>query len=144
MAFSRFRTGRMTGGRDGSQIRAAGELQSRQISPEASVVMQRLPYSTETILSNKINRNRIVLSFEDNPRKPLRRRPPDIIACMIAACIRLSLVTHSLASHPAQNIRDWHARNEARFEEPKKRDSGFDKRTTNRRGASEYDVHDST
>ena len=43
---------------------------------EASVLMQRLFYSTETVLSNEINRNRIiVLSFKDSPRKPLRRRP---------------------------------------------------------------------
>ena len=37
--------------------------------------MQRLSYPTETVLSNKITRNRIVLSFRDSPRKPLRRRP---------------------------------------------------------------------
>ena len=42
---------------------------------EASVVMQRLSYPTETVLSNKIDRNRIVLSFKDSPRKPLGRRP---------------------------------------------------------------------
>ena len=42
---------------------------------KASVVMQRLPYPTETVLSNKITRNRIFLSFKDSPRKPLRRRP---------------------------------------------------------------------
>ena len=32
-------------------------------------------YLTETVLSNKITRNRIVLSFKDSPRKPLGRRP---------------------------------------------------------------------
>ena len=37
--------------------------------------MQRLSFLTETVLSNKINRNRIVLSFKDSPRKPLGRRP---------------------------------------------------------------------
>ena len=38
--------------------------------------MQRLSYPTETtVLSNKITRNRIVLSFKDSPRKPLGRRP---------------------------------------------------------------------
>ena len=36
--------------------------------------MQRLSYRTETVLSNKIVRHRIVLSFKDSPRKPLRRR----------------------------------------------------------------------
>ena len=37
--------------------------------------MQRLSYPTETVLSNKITRNRTVLSFKDSPRKPLGRRP---------------------------------------------------------------------
>ena len=37
--------------------------------------MQRLSYLTETVLSNKISSNRLVLSFKDSPRKPLRRRP---------------------------------------------------------------------
>ena len=37
--------------------------------------MQRLSYPTETVLSDKITRNRIVPSFKDSPRKPLRRRP---------------------------------------------------------------------
>ena len=40
-----------------------------------AVVMQRQSYRTETVLSNKITRKTIVLSFEDSPRKPLRRRP---------------------------------------------------------------------
>ena len=30
---------------------------------------------TETVLSNKITVNKIVLSVKDSPRKPLRRRP---------------------------------------------------------------------
>ena len=44
---------------------------------EASVLMQRQSYPTETVLllSNKITRHRIVLSFKDSPRKPLGRRP---------------------------------------------------------------------
>ena len=37
--------------------------------------MQRLSYPTETVLSNKITRNIIVLSFKDSPRQPLRRQP---------------------------------------------------------------------
>ena len=37
--------------------------------------MQRLSYPTEIILSNKISRNRIVLSFKDSPRNPLGRLP---------------------------------------------------------------------
>ena len=43
---------------------------------EASVLMQRLSYPTETVLSNKITTNRIVLSFKD-PSKPLGRRPKE-------------------------------------------------------------------
>ena len=42
---------------------------------EASVVMRILSYPTETVLSNDIARNRIVLSFKDSPQKPLGRRP---------------------------------------------------------------------
>ena len=37
--------------------------------------MQRLSYLTETVLSNKITWNRIVLSFKDRVGKPLRRWP---------------------------------------------------------------------
>ena len=37
--------------------------------------MQRLSYPSETVLSNKITKNIIVLSFKDSPRKPLRRGP---------------------------------------------------------------------
>ena len=48
-----------------------------QVSLEASVLMQRLSYPTETVLSNKNTRNTIVLSFKDSPRNPLRRRPMD-------------------------------------------------------------------
>ena len=36
--------------------------------------MQKLSNLTETVLSNKITRNKIVPSFKDSPRKPLRRR----------------------------------------------------------------------
>ena len=43
----------------------------------ASVVMPRLSYPTETVLSSKMARNRIVLSFKDSPPQPLRRRPSD-------------------------------------------------------------------
>ena len=34
------------------------------------VVMQRLSYPTETVLSTKTTRNRLVLSFRDSPIKP--------------------------------------------------------------------------
>ena len=40
---------------------------------QVSVLMQRLSYPTETVLSSKITRNRIVLSFKDSRRKPVRR-----------------------------------------------------------------------
>ena len=46
-----------------------------RVQLKASVLMQRLSYPTETVLSNNIARNRIVLSFKDSPRKPLGRRP---------------------------------------------------------------------
>ena len=42
---------------------------------QASVLMLRLSYPSETVLFNKITRNRIVLSFKDSPRKTLGRRP---------------------------------------------------------------------
>ena len=45
------------------------------LNAKASVLMQRLSYQTETVLSNKTTRNRIVLSFKDSPRKPLGWRP---------------------------------------------------------------------
>ena len=45
---------------------------------EASVLMQRPSYPTETVLSNNTARNRIVLSFKDSSRKPLGRRPTNI------------------------------------------------------------------
>ena len=48
----------------------------RRKEQEVSVVMQRLSYPTETVLSNKITTNRIVLSFKD-PSKPLGRRPKE-------------------------------------------------------------------
>ena len=36
--------------------------------------MERLSYPTETVLPNKITRNKIVLAFKDSPRKSLRPR----------------------------------------------------------------------
>ena len=44
---------------------------------QASILMQRLFYPTETVLFNKITKKGIVLSFRDSPRKPLGRRPSD-------------------------------------------------------------------
>ena len=49
-------------------LRATGALHV------ASVLMLRLSFPTETVLSNTITRNRIVPSFKDSPRKPLGRR----------------------------------------------------------------------
>ena len=42
---------------------------------KARILIQRQSYPTETVLSNKITRNRIVLSYKDSPIKPLRRQP---------------------------------------------------------------------
>ena len=39
--------------------------------------MQRLSYPTETVSSNKITRNRIVISSKDSPTKPLGRQPEE-------------------------------------------------------------------
>ena len=36
--------------------------------------MQSLSYPTETVLSNQIIGNRVVLSFKDSPRRPSRTR----------------------------------------------------------------------
>ena len=55
-----------------------GDGPRTKLQHKASVVMQRLSYRTETLLSNKITRNKIVLSFKDSPRKPLRRRPSTV------------------------------------------------------------------
>ena len=49
--------------------------------------MQRLSYPTETVLPNKVTRNRIVQSFKDSPRKSLRRRP---IIIMLLSSPRLA------------------------------------------------------
>ena len=61
---------------------------------KASVLKQRLSYPTETVLSNKIARNRIVLSFKDSPRKPLGRRPK------VSRNLTATLPKHSLAALP--------------------------------------------
>ena len=56
-----------------------GESWGGQRTPhKASVLMQRLSYPTETVLTNKITRNRTVLSFKDRPREPLLRRRVDL------------------------------------------------------------------
>ena len=36
--------------------------------------MQRLCHPTETVLTNKMTKNKIVLSFKDSPRKPVLDR----------------------------------------------------------------------
>ena len=61
---------------------------------KASVLKQRLSYPTETVLSNKIARNRIVLSFKDSPRKPLGRRPK------VSRNLTATLPKHSLTALP--------------------------------------------
>ena len=57
----------------------------------ASVLMQRRSYPTEAVLSNKITRNRIALSFKDSPRKRLGRRP-DIVLCTVGSTESLKKV----------------------------------------------------
>ena len=49
------------------------------VKQKASVVMQRLSYPTDTVLSHNITRYRIVLSFKYSPRKPIRWRPKEQI-----------------------------------------------------------------
>ena len=46
-------------------------LLTLHVRQEATVRMQRLSYPTETVLSNKNTRNRIVLSFKNSPWKAL-------------------------------------------------------------------------
>ena len=55
---------------------ASGQLSNCWVGCiKASVLMQRLSYPTETVISNKITRNRIVLSFKVCSIKPLWRPP---------------------------------------------------------------------
>ena len=61
-----------------------------------SVVMQRQSSPTETVLSNKISRNRIVLSFKDSSRKPLRRRPEGAPRNWALAKSQLSHMSHKV------------------------------------------------
>ena len=42
---------------------------------KASIAMQIMSYPTKPILSNKITRNKLVLSFKDYTSKLLRRQP---------------------------------------------------------------------
>ena len=56
-------------------------MYEERMNDQESVLMQRLSHLTETFLSKKITRNRIVLSFKDSFRKPLRRRPDKNLMC---------------------------------------------------------------
>ena len=56
-----------------SDLVRKGRENGKQERQGAGVVMQRLSYLTETVLFNKIARNRIVPSFKDSPSKPLGR-----------------------------------------------------------------------
>ena len=64
-------------GRSGNIAILLGAFLPIFIQTKASVLMQRLSYTTETVLFNKITRNIMFLSFKDSPRKPLGRRPTD-------------------------------------------------------------------
>ena len=74
--------------------------------------MQILSYPTETVLCNKITRNRIVLSFKDCPRKPLRRRGNKPLLLLLEDLPRkaIDVVTDSSAlgkrkEDPLRNVR---------------------------------------
>ena len=67
--FASFSHGTFSGG-----VRPVEKWKERE---KASVLVQRLSYPTETVLPSKIPWNRIVLSFKDSPRKPLRWRPKE-------------------------------------------------------------------
>ena len=71
--------------------------------PQASVVMRGLSYVTETVLSNKITRNRIVQSFKESPQKRLRRRP-HAVRCLCcpgrASFLRVSALVSFLSTPP--------------------------------------------
>ena len=78
---------------------------------KASVLMKRLFYPTETVLSKKIVRSRIVLSVKDSPGKPLRRRP-HIWNSFFFPCPTKTLTTEAndsktrfhLESHPSEDL----------------------------------------
>ena len=67
----------MEGGRKEGRGPHAGEQKQLSQIDKASVVMQRPSYPTETVLSNKITKKKIVPSFKDSPQKTLRRRTLD-------------------------------------------------------------------
>ena len=78
------------------------ELKSQDCQDgEASFQMLRLSYLTETVLSNIITRNIIVLSFKDSRRKPLRRRPGMTIDSQ-ARALPLQNATLSPSKHQVQ------------------------------------------
>ena len=95
---------------------------------EASFVMHRLSYATETVLSNEITRNRIVLSFKDSPRHGRQRpmnsgvlmgghllylkcplKPPHLRLCSPTLCQNLPLKRETAAEacyHPP-SLTEW-------------------------------------
>ena len=73
--------------------------------------MQGLSYPTETVLSNKITRNRVV-SFKDSPRKPLRRRPLSLSSSMESfwkVFIQLATVDRMIAAQDQDRQTDHFA-----------------------------------
>ena len=71
---------------------------------EASVLMQRPSYPTETVLSNNTARNRIVLSFKDSSRKPLGRRPLENKFLLLELFLLPRLRKHFARSHTTFDI----------------------------------------
>ena len=53
----------------------AHSIRDWRLSLKIAVLIVGLSYPTETVLSTKITRSRIVLSFKDSPRRPFGRRP---------------------------------------------------------------------
>ena len=63
-------------------------------------IMQRLSYPTETVLSHKMTRNRIDLSFKDSPRKP-KDGDGDIRSKFV---FHLDVQTSECDGRPSRNI----------------------------------------
>ena len=72
----------------GSDIKTTASL---KWTSKARLLMQRLCYSSETLLSNMINRNRIVLSFKDSPIIPFKEP-------------RLQFTIHEIFSQPDTSL----------------------------------------
>ena len=59
---------------DADRKERAGIILGQEYSKKVSILMLRLSLPAETALSDKVTRNRTILSFKDNPRKLLGQR----------------------------------------------------------------------